>query len=77
MNHPKSFRYPTTWHVRTYGLFAANPFGLRDFTKGASEGTHKMEAGETMTLRYRVLVHGGDEKAGKIAEAFETYSKEP
>ena len=31
INHPSSFRYPTTWHVRTYGLFAANPFGWHDF----------------------------------------------
>ena len=31
MNHPSSFRYPTYWHVRTYGLFAANPFGVHDF----------------------------------------------
>ncbi|MHC5544912.1 DUF6807 domain-containing protein, partial [Singulisphaera rosea] len=30
MNHPESFRFPTTWHVRTYGLFAANPFGWHD-----------------------------------------------
>jgi hypothetical protein len=77
LNHPKSFRYPTTWHVRTYGLFAANPFGLRDFTKGAGDGMHKVPAGETMTLRYRVLLHGGDEKAGKVAQAFEEYSKLP
>ena len=33
LNHPGSFRYPTTWHVRTYGLFAANPFGWHDFGK--------------------------------------------
>ena len=32
LDHPKSFRHPTTWHARGYGLFAANPFGLRDFT---------------------------------------------
>ena len=31
LNHPDSFRYPTTWHVRDYGLFAANPFGWHDF----------------------------------------------
>ena len=31
LNHPDSFRFPTTWHVRTYGLFAANPFGWHDF----------------------------------------------
>ncbi|MGH7139950.1 MAG: PmoA family protein, partial [Pirellulales bacterium] len=26
LNHPESFRYPTRWHVRDYGLFAATPF---------------------------------------------------
>ena len=31
LNHPSSFRHPTHWHVRTYGLFAANPFGIHDF----------------------------------------------
>ena len=30
-NHPDSFRYPTGWHVRTYGLFAANPFARKGF----------------------------------------------
>ena len=38
-------------------------------------GSHKMEKGETMTLRYRVLVHAGDEKAGKIAERFAAYAE--
>ena len=76
MNHPSSFRYPTYWHVRTYGLFTANPFGLHHF-KGDNDldGSHKMEKGETMTLRYRVLVHAGDEKAGKIAERFAAYAE--
>ena len=75
MNHPSSFRFPTYWHVRTYGLFAANPFGLHDF-EGTSEvdGTHELEAGESITLRYRVLLHRGDEKEGKVAEAFADYA---
>ncbi|MFP6738514.1 MAG: PmoA family protein, partial [Planctomycetota bacterium] len=29
MDHPASFRHPTHWHIRDYGLFAANPFGHR------------------------------------------------
>ena len=73
LNHPSSFRYPTHWHVRTYGLFAANPFGLSDFKAG--EGAYTLEKGETMTLRYRVIFHKGDEKEGKIAAAFSKYSE--
>lgn len=78
LNHPSSFRYPTTWHVRTYGLFAANPFGLHDFTKASDvDGSYTMAAGETLRFRYRVLFHLGDEKQGQVAEAFEAFSKEP
>ena len=33
LSHPKSFRPNTRWHVRGYGLFAANPFGHKDFPK--------------------------------------------
>ena len=76
LNHPKSFRYPTYWHVRTYGLFAANPFGVKDFTKDkASDGSYTIKPGEQISLNYRVLFHKGDEKTGKVAEAFSTYSK--
>jgi len=76
-NHPSSFRFPTYWHVRTYGLFAANPFGLHDF-KGdkTADGSHVLQPGETMTLRYRVYLHLGDEAAGKVAKAYAAYSKQ-
>lgn len=75
LNHPTSFRFPTHWHVRTYGLFAGNPFGLGDFTSGASKGEHTLPAGESMKLRYRVLLHKGDEKEGRVAEAFSDFAK--
>ncbi len=78
LNHPASFRYPTHWHVRTYGLFAANPFGLHDFHESDQfDGTHRMQANDTITLRYRVIFHRGDQAQAKIAEAFEAYSKTP
>jgi len=76
LNHPSSFRYPSHWHVRTYGLFAANPWGLGDFTGGKQDGAHTLKKGESVTLRYRVVFHPGDEKAGKIAERFAEYSKQ-
>lgn len=76
MNHPKSFRFPTYWHVRTYGLFTANPFGLHNFIKAEKGvGAHKLQPGESFTLYYRVLIHKGDEKEGDVAEAFARYSK--
>ena len=75
LNHPKSFRYPTRWHVRTYGLFAANPWGVKDFTGGKETGgEYTLPKGESLTLSYRVIFHKGDEKEGKIAEAWEKYS---
>lgn len=76
LNHPSSFRYPTHWHVRTYGLFAANPWGLSDFTGGKEKSDHTMKKGESFALRYRVIFHKGDVAAGKIKEAFAAYSKE-
>jgi hypothetical protein len=75
LNHPTSFRFPTYWHVRTYGLFTANPFGVKDFTGGPDRGDHELAPGESFTLRYRVLIHKGDEKEGGVAEAYEAYAK--
>lgn len=72
LNHPNSFRYPTHWHVRTYGLFAANPFGINDFEpKQNKNGSHTLEPGKTMAFSYRVLIHKGD---ADIDEAFKRYA---
>ncbi len=76
LNHPSSFRYPTHWHVRTYGLFAANPFGLHNFKndKNKDLGTFTLAKGESIRLRYRVIFHKGDHKAADIAGAFKKFS---
>ncbi len=76
LNHPGSFRHPTPWHVRTYGLFTANPFASRAFDKTAEDATFELKKGERVKLRHRLIFHKGDEKAAKIAEAFEAYAKE-
>jgi hypothetical protein len=77
LNHPSSFRYPTYWHVRTYGLYAANPFGVSDFTgKKEDNGQYVLAKGQSICLRYRVLFHEGDERQSRIADAFAGYAKE-
>ena len=76
-DHPGNPRHPTRWHVRTYGLMTANPFGLSDFDK-SPKGTGDLDLvpGTTTTFRYRVLFHPGDAKDAKIAERFATFAKE-
>ena len=75
LNHPTSFRYPSHWHVRTYGLFAANPFGLHDFYNSKEkDGSHTMQPGESFSLKYRVVFHKGDENTGRIAARFADYA---
>jgi len=74
-DHPSNPRHPTWWHVRDYGLFAANPFGIHDFEKKpARTGDLLIPAGEKITFRYRFLLHTGDEKEGKVAENYQEYS---
>ena len=75
LNHPSSFRYPTRWHVRTYGLFTANPFASQQYDKTQPNGDHELKAGEHLKLRHRFLFHQGDATTAKIAEAFESYAK--
>jgi hypothetical protein len=76
MNHPSSFRHPTHWHVRTYGLFAANPFGLHDFyADKTKDGSHTIAKGESITFRYRLIFHSGDADAAKPADAYAAYAK--
>lgn len=73
-NHPASFRYPTSWHARTYGLFTANCFGSLD--KADPNGPHTLKKGEKLVLHHRFYFHKGDEKAGNVAAAYERYAKE-
>jgi len=56
-DHPENPSHPTWWHARTYGLLAANPFGVHDF-EGVEPGTGDVvvPAGENLAFRYRLRV---------------------
>lgn len=72
---PSNLRFPTTWHARDYGLIAANPFGLHDFEKAPKgAGDYTIKKGESLTLRYRWLIHSGDTKTAKIAERWQAWA---
>jgi hypothetical protein len=73
---PRSFRHPTTWHARAYGLFAANPFGWREFTKDPSkDGSWTVPEGKSLTFRYRVLIDEEQLSPARLAELYKQYSE--
>ena len=76
-DHPSNPRHPTWWHVRDYGLFAANPFGIHDFEKKPpGTGDLKVGAAEKITFKYRFYLHSGDEKEGKVSDEYDRYVKQ-
>ncbi|MGK0156901.1 MAG: hypothetical protein ACI9SE_003876 [Neolewinella sp.] len=75
MDHPSNLRFPTWWHARNYGLLAANPFGVHDFAKQpAGTGDFVLKKGETLSLRYRVLLHGEGWDDARIEAAYEEWA---
>ena len=67
IDNPQNPNYPTFWHARGYGLFAANPLGEKVFTNGKSAKNLRLNNGETVTFRYRIIINSGD-KTISIAE---------
>lgn len=77
LDHPSNPHHPVRWHVRGYGLFAANPFGLTVFTNDKTKSaTMSVPAGASLRFRYRMIVHAGDAKTADIAAAWRKYSAE-
>jgi hypothetical protein len=78
---PSNLRHPTTWHARTYGLFAVNPFGLHDFDANKKNdktaGQLITPKGKSVTFAYRVYFHMGDATQANISAVAKTYAKPP
>lgn len=78
MDHPDSFRHPTYWHVRNYGLMTANPFGHSHFYADPQRrGNHVLPPGESLTGHYRFYVHKGDASEGEITERYHDFAHPP
>ncbi|HJY23351.1 MAG TPA: PmoA family protein, partial [Hanamia sp.] len=75
IDHPENINYPTFWHARGYGLFAANPLGERIFTNGKTFKDLQLKKGESVTFRFRIIVDEGSETISsavlnKLADEF-------
>jgi len=73
IDHPSNVGYPTYWHARGYGLFAANTLGQKIFSDGENELNFSLDNGESTTFKYRLVVASGeisDEKINELADEY-------
>ncbi len=59
LDHPMNEGYPTYWHARGYGLFAANPMGSAVFSKNNPEFKRVLQPGESIVYRFRIVFAAG------------------
>ncbi|MDR0384472.1 MAG: PmoA family protein [Prevotellaceae bacterium] len=68
MQHPSNKWFPSPWFTRDYGFISPTPMYWP-----ADGKTTFLKKGETVKLRYRVLVHGGDTEQAGIDRLYEQY----
>ena len=56
IDHPQNPGYPTYWHARGYGLFAANPLGQKIFSNGKESLNLTLLKNQSVTFRYRIVI---------------------
>jgi len=78
LDHPGNPGYPTYWHARGYGLFAANPLGRSIFDPKQPPFSYTLEKDNSVTFRYRVILFSHSTTPDQInheADIFATESK--
>lgn len=74
-DHPGNPGYPTYWHARDYGLFAANPLGRDNFDKTLATFNYTIEKGQTATFRYRVVFYPRAVTAAELNREADAFAK--
>jgi hypothetical protein len=75
IDHPANPGFPTYWHARGYGLFAANPLGQKIFSNGRQTLGFHLAQGQSATFRYRIVIAAGNQRLStgrirQLADAF-------
>jgi hypothetical protein len=74
LDHPSNAGFPTYWHARGYGLFAANPLGEKVFSNGKSELNATLEPNASMVFRHRVVIAGGQATPAAVDKLYRAFS---
>src|SRR5712692_5036434 len=76
LDHPKNPGYPTYWHARGYGLFAANTLGQKVFSNGKETLNFTIDPKQSATFRYRVLIIAGEPAPGDLDSQYSRFVSE-
>jgi hypothetical protein len=74
LDHPSNPGFPTYWHARGYGLFAANPMGEKVFTDGKKELNVTIEPGKSIEFRHRILILSGQASADAVERQYRAFT---
>lgn len=74
IDHPSNVGYPTYWHARGYGLFAANTLGQEVFSDGENILNFGLKKDQSVTFKYRLVVAGKDLSDSQINELADAYA---
>ena len=75
LDHPGNVGFPTYWHARGYGLFAANPLGEKVFTNGKSERNFRLAPGQSTTFRHRIVILSGTATPDQIETYYRDFTR--
>jgi len=73
-DHPGNVGYPTYWHARGYGLFAANPLGRHMFDPKQPPLDFTLERGQSVVFRYRVVIYAGTPSTGALNQQSDNFA---
>jgi hypothetical protein len=74
LDHPSNPGFPTYWHARGYGLFAANPLGQKALSNGKETLDFALAPGQAVTFRHRVLVLSEIAAADRVEAAYKEFA---
>lgn len=78
MDHPENLGYPTYWHVRDYGLMAANPLAISEFKANKKlDGSYVLKKGQILNLQYRIFVHAGQAHDAHVEDRYRDFISPP
>jgi hypothetical protein len=79
-NHPASVNYPTYWHARGYGLFAANPLGQYVFEETRRQANPQpfqltLQPGQSAHFGFSLVVYEGHRTTEQLQQQLKKFAE--